>query len=141
MRVPWIHKEKGFRIHQKIEDKSLNFIDWIIFFFFLKTLRDLGSVSISLILLKIENWKHCNKIIFKFLNSAVWPIFNKSFVEKRDLWVPWTVYGNGTHWNSINALQKKKKNARHGTQMCDSNGYLVNFIKTRFVQVFFFFFF
>ena len=37
--------------------------------------------------------------------------------------------------------KKKKKNAGHGTQMCDSNGYLVNFIKTRFVQVFFFFFF
>ena len=37
-------------------------------------------------------------------------------------------------------FKKKKKNARHGTQMCDSNGYLVNSIKTRFVQVFFFFF-
>ena len=34
------------------------------------------------------------------------PIFNKSFVEKRGLWVPCTVHG--THWNSINALLKKK---------------------------------
>ena len=34
------------------------------------------------LLLKIENWKHCNKIIFKCVNSAVWPIFNENFVEK-----------------------------------------------------------
>ena len=32
-----------------------------------------------------ENWKHCNKIIFKCVNSAMRPIFNESFVEKRGL--------------------------------------------------------
>ena len=52
----------------------------------------LGSVWIPLILLKIENWKHCSKIIFKCANSAVRPIFNESFVEKRSLWVPCTVH-------------------------------------------------
>ena len=30
-----------------------------------------------------ENWKHCNKIIFKYVNSVVWPIFNESFVKKK----------------------------------------------------------
>ena len=29
-----------------------------------------------------ENWKYCNKIIFKCMNSAVWLIFNKIFVKK-----------------------------------------------------------
>ena len=34
---------------------------------------------------KLKNWKHCSKIIFQCMNSVVRPIFNKSFVEKRDL--------------------------------------------------------
>ena len=29
-----------------------------------------------------ENWKYCNKIIFKCVNSAMWPIFNESFGKK-----------------------------------------------------------
>ena len=45
----------------------------------------LGSVWISFIAenwkLKIENWKHCSKIIFKYLNSAVGPSFNLKFAE------------------------------------------------------------
>ena len=32
-----------------------------------------------------ENWKYYSKIIFKYVNSVVGPIFNKSFVEKRSL--------------------------------------------------------
>ena len=35
-----------------------------------------------------ENRKHYNKIIFKYVNSAMRPIFNKNFVEKKGLWVP-----------------------------------------------------
>ena len=57
----------------------------------------------------VENWKCCSKIIFKCVNSAVEPIFNESFVEKRSLWVPWTVHG--THWLLRNAILQKKKNA------------------------------
>ena len=49
----------------------------------------LGSVWIPLI---TENWKHCSKIIFKLVNNTMWPIFNESLAEKRDLWVPWTVH-------------------------------------------------
>ena len=30
-----------------------------------------------------ENWKYYSKIIFKCVNSAVGPIFNKSFVKKK----------------------------------------------------------
>ena len=60
-----------------------------------------------------ENWKHYNKIIFKYVNSAMRPIFNKNFVKKK-------VYGyreqctglTGKHWN---VLFNEKKNAK--TQM------------------------
>ena len=34
-----------------------------------------------------ENWKHCNKIIFKYVNSTVGPIFNEKIAEKWNLWV------------------------------------------------------
>ena len=43
----------------------------------------LGSVWIEFILLKlkIENWKHCTKIIFKCVNNVVGPIFNEKVTE------------------------------------------------------------
>ena len=49
----------------------------------------LGSVWIELILLKLKtkNWKHCSKIIFKYVNSTVGPIFNEKIAEKWNLWV------------------------------------------------------
>ena len=34
-----------------------------------------GSVRIQFILLKTENGKHCSKIIFKLVDSAVVPVF------------------------------------------------------------------
>ena len=34
-----------------------------------------------------ENWKHCSKIIFKYVNSAVELIFNEKVTEKWYLWV------------------------------------------------------
>ena len=34
-----------------------------------------------------ENWKHCSKIIFKCVNSAVGPIFNEKMDKKWNLWV------------------------------------------------------
>ena len=48
------------------------------FFFFIKgiTFWLSGSIWIQFILLKTENWKYCNKIIFKYVNSVVGPIFN-----------------------------------------------------------------
>ena len=45
-------------------------------------LKYVGSVQIELILLKPENKKHCNKIIFKCVNSTVRPIFNIFFLNK-----------------------------------------------------------
>ena len=39
-----------------------------------------------------ENWKHCSKIIFKCMNSAVRPIFNEKITEKWSLWIPCTVH-------------------------------------------------
>ena len=41
-----------------------------------------GSVRIQLILLKTENWKHCSKIIFKWVDSVVVPVFNIFFLNK-----------------------------------------------------------
>ena len=35
-----------------------------------------------------KNWKNCNKIIFKRVNSAVESIFNKSFTEKKKFMGP-----------------------------------------------------
>ena len=36
---------------------------------------------------EIENWKHCSKIVFKCVNSAVGPIFNEKIDKKWNLWV------------------------------------------------------
>ena len=36
---------------------------------------------------KTENWKHCSKIIFKYVNSTVGPIVNEKVTEKWNLWV------------------------------------------------------
>ena len=49
----------------------------------------LESVWIELIFAETENWnwKHCNKIIFKCVSSAVGPIFNEKVAEKWNLWV------------------------------------------------------
>ena len=35
----------------------------------------------------IENWKHGSKIIFKYMNSVMRSICNKSFVEKKSLYI------------------------------------------------------
>ena len=55
----------------------------------------IGSVWIELILLKLktENWKHCSKIIFKYVNSNMGPNFNEKVTQKWDLWVLYTVHG------------------------------------------------
>ena len=64
-----------------------------------------------------KNWKHCSKIIFKYVNSVVNFIFNENFVEKRGLWVPWTMHR--THWKSWNTLLTKKKKKKKKGQMQD----------------------
>ena len=37
--------------------------------------------------LKLKTEKHCSKIIFKYVNNTVGPIFNKKVAEKWNLWV------------------------------------------------------
>ena len=37
------------------------------------------------ILIIIENWKYCSKIIFKYVNSVVGPIFNKKKLLKSEV--------------------------------------------------------
>ena len=74
----------------------------------------------------VENWKYCSKIIFKCVTSAVWPIFNESFAETRDLWVSWTMHK--THWKNIKITEmhfsKKKKKCRRSSFQHYSNRYL-----------------
>ena len=70
--------------------------------------------------LKIKNWKHCSKIIFKCVNSTVRPIFNEKVVEKWCLWVSWIVEGCTVHAKSQHSrLKRKKKNwkRKHETQI------------------------
>ena len=59
------------------------------------------------ILLIVENWKHCSKIIFKCVNSTVGPNF-KVVLWKKYLRVLWIV--NRTH----------QKNVGHWTWMLDA---------------------
>ena len=40
------------------------------------------------------------------MNSAMGPIFNGSFSKKRNLWVPWIVYG--THQKATTATEIEK---------------------------------
>ena len=48
-----------------------------------------GPFGLNLLLLKLKtkNWKYCNKIIFKCVNSTVGLIFNEKLAEKWNLWV------------------------------------------------------
>ena len=59
------------------------------FFSFFNILQDIRSVWIEFILLKlkIKNWKHYSKIIFKCVNSTIRPIFNEKFDKKWNLWI------------------------------------------------------
>ena len=43
--------------------------------------------------IETENWRYCNKIIFKYINSNVGPNFNEKVTQKWDLWVSYTVHG------------------------------------------------
>ena len=52
--------------------------DYLIFFLTKNDYLIKGPFGLNLLLLKLKtkNWKHCSKIIFKCVNSAVAPIFN-----------------------------------------------------------------
>ena len=44
-------------------------------------------VNVGSIWIQLKTEKHCSKIIFKCVNSTVWPIFNEKVTEKWNLWV------------------------------------------------------
>ena len=56
---------------------------------------------------EIENWKYCNKIIFKCMNSAVGLILNEKVTEKWNLWV---------HKQCTDTLFKDKKSTSAATK-------------------------
>ena len=71
-----------------------------------------------------ENWKHCSKIIFKCVNSAVRLIFNEKVVEKWSLWVReqctgalFTNSSRNRAWSSWNVCQKKKVKRKRGCRI------------------------
>ena len=81
----------------------------------------------------VENWKHCNKIIFKCVNSAMGPIF-KFFLWIKWLWAPWIMHEqcalSPKSWNvCIKKLLKKKKrktqNGRRRKIHLNPNIYLI----------------
>ena len=59
---------------------------------------------------KIENWKHCSKIIFKCVNSIMRLIFNEKFIKK---WYLWSVNSIQIYCSWLKGqpllLKKKKK--------------------------------
>ena len=59
--------------------------------------------------LKLKTEKHYSKIIFKYVNSAVSPIFNEKVVEKCSLWDSWIVYGSTVHGRKVKKLRLGKK--------------------------------
>ena len=89
------------------------------------------------------NWKHCNEIIFKYVNSAVGSIFNEKVVEKCNLWDLWTVHGctvpswliNNCRLNKTKKTKKKKKKERENAWNVESK-----YIHNLWSNMFFFFF-
>ena len=98
----------------------------------------IGSVWIGLILLKLKTycWNHCNKIIFKCVNSAVGLIFNEKIDKKWNLWVReqctdilftenWSKvvatvhvpYMNSSRKWGENAWKKKKKKKKENAEL------------------------
>ena len=63
-----------------------------------------------------ENWKHCNKIIFKCVNNAVEPIFNEKVDKKGSLWDPWTVHTCTVHIRTGQPLRLKRKKKKKKTE-------------------------
>ena len=83
----WYEFTKG-----TVDNMYVFFGQQIASFFFFWPLGTKGLFGLSLLLLKlkvaeIENWKYCSKIIFKYVNSTVEPIFNEKVAEKWYLWV------------------------------------------------------
>ena len=70
------------------------------------------------------NWKHCSEIIFKCVNSAMRPIFNKKVVENCNLWDLWTVHVCTVHsWQNqlLRAEPKKKKKRKTQRRNADAS--------------------
>ena len=70
------------------------------------------------------NWKYYSKIIFKYVNSAVGPIFNEKVVKKYNLWDPWTVQCINTLFTvDLSTIvgwkknKKREKNTNYKMQM------------------------
>ena len=64
-----------------------------------------------------ENWKHCSKIIFKYVNSIMRPIFNEKIDKKWSLWDLWIVHLCTVHKRPVNSCGwRKKKKKEEKTQ-------------------------
>ena len=67
---------------------------------------------------EIKNWKHCNKTIFKYVNSNVRLIFNEKIVEKWSLWAYEQYTDALVHEAPATHVKKKKKlKGKHGLRI------------------------
>ena len=80
---------------------------YLLCLFFINRLFYSGSVSIKLIVAETENWKHCNKIIFKCVNSIVGPMNSVWIV----FFVSYTVILLFTAEHKTKKKKKEKKKA------------------------------
>ena len=92
-----------------------------------------GSVWIELIFAEIENWKHCSKIIFKYVNSVVGPVNSAWIVCEQCMNSAWTVFfvpcTVKSHDFTVHAQRKRKignVNAKCKRRIqCNPNGYYI----------------
>ena len=130
-----------FLTKKKISKLVLFFLEWKPKLCWRQSFHTKGPFGYNLFLLKlkIENWKHCSKIIFKCVNNIVWPIFNEKLLKSEvcgsyepytDHWCAQNVKNHGSTvvnstqqwWTVTLSLKlkrvptKKKKNAKRETQ-------------------------
>ena len=79
------------------------------------------GLNLFLLKLKIENWNHCSKIIFKCVNSVMEPIFNifkyvNSTATVRKQW--FLSFHSKFMWFYCLCAEKKKKKRRRRRAKC-----------------------
>ena len=84
-----------------------------------------------------ENWKHCSKIIFKYVNSIMRLIFNEKVDKKWSLWDLWTVHLCTVYKRPVNSCgwrKKKKRKRRRNTFKCYPNIHIGSLLGERYLM-------
>ena len=73
----------------------------------------------------VENWKYCSKIIFKFVNSTVGPIFNEKVVKKKRFMSLVNSAQDPLVWHkAIETQFKKKKKKKKGNVDANAGSFI-----------------